>query len=167
VRHGLPGLLKNLGVTSLLDAPCGDGSWIQMLDWNIRYVGVDIVPALIESLRCQAGKGTFLLCDITKDPLPRADAVLCRDCFVHLSFDNINRAVRNFVASGADWLITTTFPEWRENVDCEDGDWRALNLELPPFGWGPPFYVLNERCNEGAGGWSDKSLAFWSLADLG
>jgi hypothetical protein len=51
------------------------------------------------------------------DALPPCGAILCRDCLVHLSFGNIERAVANFRRSGAVWLIATTFPEWRTNAD--------------------------------------------------
>jgi SAM-dependent methyltransferase len=167
LRAELPGLLEGLGVRSLLDAPCGDASWINHADLGTRYVGVDIVAALIENLRSAAAagkiKGEYHLADITRDPLPRCDAILCRDCLVHLSFANIERAVANFRTSGAVWLIATTFPEWQSNSDCEDGDWRALNFELKPFDWGPPVELLNENCLEAGGGWRDKSLGVWRL----
>jgi Methyltransferase domain len=171
LRAELPRLLERLAVASLLDAPCGDAGWINQADLGMRYVGVDIVPSLIERLQARAAageiNGEYHLADITRDPLPRCDAVLCRDALVHLSFANIAHAVANFKASGAAWLIATTFPEWQSNGDCEDGDWRALNFERAPFDWGPPLELLNENCTEAGGGWCDKSLGVWRLAGIG
>ena len=170
LRAELPRLLARLGVTSLLDAPCGDARWINAVNPGLRYVGVDIVPALIERLqaRATAGEttGDYRLADLTWDSLPRCDAILCRDCLVHLSFANIERAVANFRRSGATWLIATTFPGWQANRDCEDGDWRALNFERAPFSWRAPVELLNENCTEAGGGWRDKSLGVWRLSDL-
>lgn len=168
LRAKLPVLLDELDVSVLLDAPCGDAGWIVRAGLgDIRYIGVDIVPVLIARLRAeQAEFGEYAVADITCDPLPRADAILCRDCLVHLSFANIARAVENFRRSGARWLLATTFPEWRENRDCDDGDWRALNLERPPFGWGPPQFLITEECQEAGGGWTDKSLGVWRIADM-
>ena len=167
LRAELPPLFERLKVTSLLDAPCGDAGWINHAELGVRYVGIDIVPALIEGLQARAAtgeiKGEYHLADITCDPLPRCDAILCRDCLVHLSFANIERAVANFKASGAAWLIATTFPEWQANGDCEDGDWRALNFERAPFDWGTPMELINENCLEAGGGWRDKSLGVWRL----
>jgi SAM-dependent methyltransferase len=167
LRAELPALLKRLNVTSLLDAPCGDGGWIANTDLGVPVTGVDIVPDLIEWLRDRAAQGeiagSYQLADITADSLPRCDAILCRDCLVHLSFANIERALQNFRRSGAAWLITTTFPEWQINRDCEDGDWRALNFERAPFLWGRPVEILNENCLEAGGGWRDKSLGVWQL----
>jgi 2-polyprenyl-3-methyl-5-hydroxy-6-metoxy-1,4-benzoquinol methylase len=163
----LPALLRRLDVTSLLDAPCGDAGWILRADLGVRIIGVDIVPDLIETLRKRAARGEiegeYRLADITQDALPRCDAVLCRDCLVHLSFANIERAVQNFRHCGAAFLITTTFPEWQHNRDCEDGDWRALNFERAPFSWGAPVELINENCLEAGSGWRDKSLGVWRL----
>lgn len=167
LRAGLPPLLQRLQVSSLLDAPCGDAGWIARADLGVRVTGVDIVPDLIERLGERAARGEisgdYLLADVTTDSLPRCDAILCRDCLVHFSFANIKSAVDNFRRSGATWLITTTFPEWQHNSDCEDGDWRALNFERAPFCWGPPVELLNENCTEAGGGWRDKSLGVWRL----
>ena len=167
LRAELPPLLKRLNITSLLDAPCGDASWIARADLGVRITGIDIVPCLIERLRARAQRGElsgeYHLADVTRDLLPCCDAILCRDCLVHFSFANIARAVDNFRRSGATFLITTTFPEWRQNQDCEDGDWRALNFERAPFDWGRPVELLNENCTEAGGGWRDKSLGVWRL----
>jgi len=168
LRAELPQLFEKLAVTSLLDAPCGDAGWINQANLAVSIIGVDIVVSLIEALqvRSAAGeiKGEYHLADITRDPLPRCDAILCRDALVHLSFANIERAVANFRASGATWLIATTFPEWQTNGDCEDGDWRALNFERAPFDWGTPVELVNENCTESGGGWRDKSLGAWRLS---
>jgi SAM-dependent methyltransferase len=170
IRDALPDLLRRHRVRSLLDAPCGDAGWIARLKLDVDYTGIDIVPSLIEenSRRVASGElaGRFALADITRNELPSADLILCRDCLVHLSFANIARAVTRFRASGARLLLATTFPEWHDNRDCEDGDWRALNMERPPFNWPRPREVINERCEEGDGGWRDKSLALWRLDEV-
>ena len=44
-------------VSSLLDAPCGDAGWMNAANPGLRYVGVDIVPALIERLQARAAAG--------------------------------------------------------------------------------------------------------------
>jgi len=166
----LPPLLRDLGVRSLLDAPCGDAQWINRLGLDVEYTGVDIVPALVRALqqRAAAGEigGRYMVADITADALPRADAVLCRDCLVHLSFAHIGRALGNLRRSGATWLITTTFTALHANLDCDDGDWRALNLCRPPFGWPPPLALLDERCDEAGGAYRDKSLGVWRFDAL-
>jgi hypothetical protein len=163
-------LLARLEVRSLLDAPCGEIGWIVNCVGDVDYTGVDIVPALTAANIARAKRnnfvGRFVTADITRDALPRADLILCRDCLVHLSFENIHRAVTRLKASGSNWLLTTTFPLCEANSDCEDGDWRPLNMEIIPFCWPATPKLINEGCKEGDGGWCDKSLGLWSLADV-
>jgi hypothetical protein len=94
------------------------------------------------------------------------DLVLCRDCLVHLSNAHIRDAIENLRASGSTWLLTTTFRAHDQNGDLDDGDWRPLNLERPPFGFPPPVAVVNEGCSEHDGAFADKSLGLWRIADL-
>ncbi|WP_025037078.1 class I SAM-dependent methyltransferase [Bradyrhizobium sp. DOA9] len=170
LQEALPQLLQRLGARSLLDAPCGDAGWISRLKLDLDYTGIDIVPSLIDANRrrvaADGSSGRFLVADITRDALPQADVILCRDCLVHLSFANIHRALAQFRMSGARLLLVTTFPEWEDNQDCEDGDWRALNMQKAPFHWPAPHALVDERCEEGGGGWRDKSLGLWRLDEL-
>ncbi len=166
LRRELPQLLVTLGVRKLLDAPCGDGEWMSRAELGVAYVGMDIVPSVVEKAQARSAGGDYLVGDITQDALPRADAILCRDCLVHLSFANIRLALANIHRSGAKWLITTTFPSLQVNRECVDGYWRPLNLELEPFSWPPPQHLLVEDCTEGRGAWKDKSLGVWKLEDL-
>lgn len=160
----------NGSARALLDAPCGDAGWIGRIKLDLDYTGIDIVPSLIEADRRRVAggefSGRFLVADVTRDALPRADVILCRDCLVHLSFDNIARVLARFADSGVRFLLVTTFPEWNTNRDCEDGDWRALNMERAPFSWPAPRALINERCDEGDCGWRDKSLGLWRLNEL-
>jgi hypothetical protein len=166
LRRQLPRLFSELGVKTLLDIPCGDFRWMSEVDLGeVLYIGGDIVGALVEANRAKYGR-EFQHLDLCAGELPRADLVLCRDCLVHLSFANIGRALENLRRSASTWLLTTHFLECDQNVDIEDGDWRMLNFELEPFQWGPPQRVLVEGCAEAGGGYEDKTLALWRIADL-
>ncbi len=169
IEAAIPALISDLGIRTLLDAPCGDFSWMQYVDLGeCRYIGGDIVPELIQQNRERhtSAARTFTVLDLTSDPLPSADLILCRDCLVHLSYADIFSALRNIVASGTDYLLTTTFPDCPENEDITTGDWRLLNLERAPFNFPPPSYLINEGCTEGNGRFRDKSLGLWRVADL-
>jgi hypothetical protein len=177
LRAELPGLLHALGVSRLLDVPCGDFHWMSHVDFaeaGVKaYVGGDVVQAIVEANRARyALQGReFQRVDLTTGPLPLvdgapADAVFCRDCLVHLSFANIARVFDVLKASGARYLLTTTFLEQQENLDVADGDWRALNLQRSPFNLPIPLAVIVERCDEEGGAYADKALAAWRVADL-
>jgi hypothetical protein len=62
--------------------------------------------------------------------------------------------------------MTTTFTECEENVDIVTGDWRIINLQIPPFSLPEPVLILNEECTEGDGTYADKSLGLWKISDL-
>ncbi|WP_228000736.1 class I SAM-dependent methyltransferase [Nocardia australiensis] len=167
---GLPELLSRFGVRTLLDLPCGDFGWLSGVDLGVeRYIGADIVAELVEQNTqryASAGKREFRVLDLTADPLPEADAVLCRDCLVHLSFEDIGQALRNLRRSGSRYLLTTTFVELTANTDIPTGNWRPLNLRLAPFGFPEPLAILVEGCTEEDGAYADKALALWSISEL-
>lgn len=177
VRAGLPALLRQLGVRRLLDVPCGDFHWMAHVDLAAAgvtaYVGGDVVEAIVaaDRARYEMPGRMFVQVDLTTGPLPEvagaaADAVLCRDCLVHLSFANIARALAVVRSSGVRYLITTTFLEHEANTDVADGDWRLLNLARPPFNFPAPVGVLVEGCEEEGGAYADKALAAWLVSDL-
>jgi SAM-dependent methyltransferase len=169
VRGELPALLRRLSVRSLLDAPCGDCHWLAQAELDLdRYIGIDIVAELIASNRRQLGSARgfeFAVADLTADPLPRADLILCRDCWIHLSYLYIQRALQNFRASGATWLLTTHYPGLGANQDILSGQWRPLDLEAAPFSLPPPRQVIVEKEYDEGGRHFRRTLALWSLVE--
>jgi len=169
IRRSLPHLLQTIGARSLLDAPCGDFNWMQHVALGVdEYIGVDIVPDIVAgNQRRYGGKGRrFIGADLTRDDLPEVDVVLCRDCLVHLSYDDIRRALVNFKRSGSSYLLATTFIRWQANADIATGDWRPLNLQFPPFNFPPPIRTVVEGCTEVGDRYADKSLALWRQGDI-
>lgn len=169
IRREIPRILRETGVRSMLDAPCGDWFWMREVNLGIeRYIGVDIVDALIASNQAQFGRGgvSFDALDLSKDKLPKVDLIFSRDCLVHLSFDDTLRILRNFKASGAKYLLTTTFTDRSSNEDLGDGFWRPLNMQIAPFNFPPPIQLVNEGCTEGRGKFGDKSIGLWAMKDL-
>ena len=166
IRRELPALLKGLHVCSLLDAPCGDFHWMKELDPDVdRYVGADIVPDLIETNQALYGNSRrqFIVSDITRDPVPSFDLILCRDCFIHLSFKDIRRVLRNFHRSRSTYLLTTTFTELLHNRNIVTGRVRPVNLRKAPFNFPQPLKIINEECMEQGGEYPDKSLGLWKI----
>jgi hypothetical protein len=163
IMSHLPSLLQELEAETLLDAPCGDFNWMRFTKLGaVRYIGADVVPELIaRNRRLYGGEGRrFVVLDLTKDRLPRADVILCRDCLIHLSFRRIDAALANFKRSGARYLMCTTHTTVLENTDCPDGGWRNVNLHLPPFNFPPPQKLLVEDAELG------KCLGVWPLDEL-
>lgn len=165
----LPLIWEKYEVKSLLDIPCGDFNWMRHVDLGkVDYLGADIIPELVAKNSAQYERDGvhFKQLDVIRDQIPGLDLILCRDCLVHLSFDQIFSALNNICRSGSRYLLATTFTDRRENRDIVTGDWRPLNLEAFPFELPAPIELINEGCTEGDGAYDDKSLGLWCIADI-
>jgi hypothetical protein len=174
VREGLQRILSAYDIGSMLDVPCGDFHWMRAVDLSrVRYIGGDIVPDLVSRVAaahaCEggpdgAGRREFRVLNLIEDPLPTVDLVFCRDCLVHLSLKEAMACIENIRASGAKYLMTTTFWDGvARNRDIVHGRWRPLDLELEPFGFPPPIERVDER------GWyaeASKGMGLWRVAEL-
>lgn len=174
LRERLPGLIKELGVESMLDIPCGDFNWLSQTRLEVpSYVGADIVEKLVAANQARYRRAepsrsiSFIKMNLLTEPLPRHDLILCRDCLVHFSNADVAQALRQIKHSGSTYLLTTTFPPPRSNdKDIKTGEWRALNLEAAPFHLPKPLLTILEGATERKGRFPDKTLALWKIADL-
>ena len=161
IRQELPRLAQELAVRTILDAPCGDYNWFRAIDWHtaIDYLGGDIVEPLIERNQERfEDQGTrFMVLDVIQDPLPVRDLWLCRDCLFHLSERDIFRSLANFARSRIPYLLTSNHPECDVNVDIPTGEFRQINLTLPPFNLPPPRRVIDDWIE----GYPTRHLALW------
>jgi hypothetical protein len=164
-RETLPQLLAELGAASLLDAGCGDFNWMKTVNLNgIQYVGVDVVePLIIRNIELYTSESRiFLIGDITKDRLVKADVALCRHCLIHLSNRQVCLALRNLKTIGAKYLLATTFPVVKDNADIWPGSFRPINLEIPPFNLPKPLRIFHDS----RGTDRNSVLALWRFADI-
>jgi hypothetical protein len=169
LRRELPALLQEIGARILLDAPCGDFNWMKDAQLGVeQYIGVDVVPDLIAHNQSLYGNDErqFLVLDLTRDELPRVDVILCRDCFIHFSYRHIDAAIRNFKQSGSTYLLTNSYPGWRKNMNIRTGDFRHLNLALPPLNFPPPLKQIDEKSPEERDKFFGKILGLWKLSEL-
>lgn len=164
VRSQLPLLLKKLGAENLVDLGCGDFNWMKQIDLPCHYIGLDIVPMVVEENTKQYGGETreFRQHDAISDPLPpESDAILCREVLFHLSFSDTEKVMQNILKSSARYLIATTCQALKENHDIRTGDFRNINLMLPPFCLPTPMdSVQDDAVNK------DTVLAVWALAPM-
>jgi SAM-dependent methyltransferase len=170
IRRELPELVRELGIRRLLDIPCGDFHWMKEVDLGVdTYFGADIVAKMVEeNNRLHAdGVRSFLKLDITRDPLPQADLVFCRDCLVHLPETCVRQALENIRRSGANYLLTTTFPLQTRNKDVTfAGQWRPLNLQIAPFHFPAPLRLIDEHNTWKSDRYPGKSLGLWRVQDI-
>jgi SAM-dependent methyltransferase len=131
----------------IVDLGCGDfrvGSLLLRALPSVRYVGVDVVPELINYHQATHGgeRVRFMLADIIEHPLPTGHICLMRQVLQHLSNAQITRILDKL--SGFDVVyITEHYPNsqstFEPNLDKPPGaDVRLLRnsavcIDAPPF----------------------------------
>jgi hypothetical protein len=137
IRRELPQLIKKYSVTSMFDAPCGDGNWISNVELNCSYVGGDLVSSFVSSAkRKELNVYDF---DIRVNPFPPVDLWLCRACLYHLPWSHIRQALDNFISSDIPLALITSHVGTGESTDIKPGEFRRINFaEWDNFGLGEP-----------------------------
>lgn len=170
LRSLLPSIIEVLNVKTVVDAGCGDFTWMQTLNLPLdNYIGIDIVDYVIEEnkTKYQHERRTFLCLDITKDQLPSVDLIICRDCLQHLSYADMQEALANFKRSGAKYLLTTTYPDKLiNNNDIRSGDFHTINLQAHPFNFPEPLIFFREFSAEKTMVKAGKCMGVWRLEDI-
>ena len=136
---------------------------------NINYIGADIVPDLIQknTKEFTENNKNFKILDLTSDSLPYSDLIFCRDCLVHLSFEDIFKALENIKQTKSKYLMTTNFLFRDNNHNIPTGYWRTINLCKPPFNFNSPIENILENCSEGKDNeFADKALSIWEVKSI-
>ena len=170
----LPDFFKTYNINSVLDIPCGDFNWMKNVifpyvrEHELKYIGADIVDSLIKDnlAKYSSEHIDFLKLNLITDELPKTDLIFVRDCFVHLSYKDIQKAMHNIKKSGSKYLMSTTFTSHHDNHNIPNGDWRPINLQDAPFNFPEPEYVLIEKCTHGDGAYQDKAMGMWRIEVL-
>lgn len=159
----LPLLLKKYDIKTVVDAPCGDYNWFCKLDYNFdKYYGIDIVKDIIESnQRKYQNKNTlFMQGDILTCSIPKVDLIICRDCCIHLTLEEIKQCIQNFKKSGSKYLLITGYDNCNDNADIITGQFREINLFRSPFNLNGYIDKITDNESE------QKYLYLWILEDI-
>ena len=168
LRKRLPEVFNSYKISSMLDIPCGDFFWMKEVDLTgIKYIGADIVDDLAkQNSQFASDSVSFQTLDLTKDPLPKVDLIFVRDCLVHLSEELVMAAFENIKSSGIKYILTTDFPDTPTNRNIVTGQWREINLALPPYNLPNPIDEILEREDRYGGRYPDKRMGLWKVSDL-
>lgn len=146
-------LARFLEIRSLADAGCGDFSWMEQVSGQFSlYFGLDRDAALIADLdrRFGAKRGHFFAArDVAVGPLPKVDAILCRDLFEENSPDAVSAMLEQIKASGAKYMLASTTP----------GTAAPLDLSQPPFRLPPPLLQFPDGAD------SAKLMGAWRIPE--
>ncbi len=137
-------------IKTVIDVGCGDWAISRNISWgNVEYLGVDVVPELIDDLNRIYKKQNidFACIDLTCEELPAADLIIVKDVLQHLK----NESVLTFLRQLKKYklaLLTNDCNRYHQpywpfpwgtkevgivNSDISNGDWRPIQLRERPF----------------------------------
>lgn len=125
IRVWLPRLVIRHEIYSVCDAGAGDQFWISHMKWPVHYSGYDLIPR----------NPNVRQIDITREALPKCDAILCRMVLNHLDAPRILMALELFRKS-SHWLIATQFNG--EDLPKRSAQFSRLDLRKTPYNLGEP-----------------------------
>lgn len=127
-------IIKTDGQLIVLDIGCGDLAIAKGIEWgDALYIGVDSAdqswPAVDLGQRC-----IMRNFDALTKPLPEADLILCKEVLQHLSNEQVQTLLDRTAHYPRRLFTNSTFLNGKEvNEDITTGDFRAVDLTLPPF----------------------------------
>jgi hypothetical protein len=143
-RAAIPQWCAKYGITSVCDAGAGDLHYVRGIDWLVEYQAFDLCPWSPE----------VTAFDITTQPLPPCDAILCRMVLNHLDEMRIQMALHLFRQSGR-YLIATQFNG--EDLPQRSPQFTRLDLSKPPYSLGEPLESVQDGTEDTC------RLALWNL----
>jgi hypothetical protein len=155
----LSGFLKSIDCRRLVDIGCGDFNWMRHVGGDFEYLGIDIVPSVIEANNAAyAGERRRFICmDATQQPIePWGDVLICREVLFHLSLGSARRLLANIKAAGFKYVLLTSDTSIWFNSDIRNGDFRRINLSRSPFNLpAPQAQFADDKVSDG------RVLAVW------
>jgi SAM-dependent methyltransferase len=133
----LHSFLRHNQIRSVVDLGCGDWQFSRGVKWGeARYLGLDVVPHVLEKNRRRYGGATVEFDLSPADPraVRSADLLLVKDVFQHICNEKVSAYVREFPRFKY-VLVTNCIQKSRHlmNTDIADGGFRPVDLRLPPF----------------------------------
>ena len=112
-------LIREFGIELLIDAPCGDMTWMASVDLRgVEYVGIDVVQSVIEKNRQEHPSLTFMALDVADETSVdqlrslvrgRRTLILCRHLLFHLPVPDGRAVLGHLFQSSASYLLTSTY----------------------------------------------------------
>ncbi len=150
-RAALETIIDRCKIDGLIDAPCGQFSWIESIAKNVDYyMGIEIVEDLVRENERLHGKDCVFIQGNLVESFPKnlgdvqgKTLIFCRDLTQHLSKESTFKVLGNFINSGDDFLAITNYhvgentetPEWKNNIchSLDHGAFRKQNYLLAPY----------------------------------
>ena len=154
----LSDFLREVSCRRLVDIGCGDFNWMHTVAGDFDYLGIDVVPTVIEqnTSRYASARRSFRCGDAANEPIETGDVAICREVLFHLSFKDGLKLLRNIRSAGFRYVLFTTDNSVWFNSDIRSGDFRRVNLLKPPYSLPVPLRELaDDKVSKG------RALAVW------
>ena len=129
--------LKKYKIQSIIDMPCGDFNYMKEINLDyIDYNGYDISENAIERcLKYKKNNINFNILDATNQSLHYSDLVICKDLFIHLSFEDINKILENIIKSKCKYFAVSRYNNGNViNIDRVSSlNAQAIEITQDPF----------------------------------
>lgn len=135
-------IIEGYGIKSILDIGCGDVFWMRdLFDKVTKYVGVDIVPQVIEDNKTKFPEQEFFCKDMTteKDLAEfdnQYDLILALDVFHHLMHEEIESLVRFLclkLTHTDSLFLVKSHPEGKDRSLWVEKDERANPVDIENY----------------------------------
>ena len=158
-------IFNNLGIKNFIDCGCADFFWLSKLDWTgINYLGIDIVPELIEQNKKMFPGFHFVNINIVKE-FPNFvykngnRMIFIRDVFTHLQLADCLKIIENVKNSGAQYLMISS-----SSVNVNNDNTCLViyprNLRIKPFNFPEPLMTIKDKGKEGY------YMGIWNINEL-
>lgn len=146
-RNSLKEVILKYNIKSIVDAPCGDLTWMKTLfpffkEHGVSYTGVDIVKSQIDKHRQTFPEHTFLHVDMVLEKVPKADLIFSREMTQHLAAEDNMRIFNNWKMSGSTFVFQTNYESQAVgNFDKnfpDAGFNPNTNLQIEPYNFPAP-----------------------------
>lgn len=154
--------VRDLRIELLLDAPCGDKSWVggASLPSHTEYVGVDVTAASAASIVLDLVDTQKVYEKLSPIVAHRTTLVLCRHLLFHLPHSEGIQVIQNLKGTGARWLLTSTYLRAEDNErDFVFADGHKTNLLKSPYCLDDPLELYRDAH-------PDQYLALFDLHNL-
>ena len=170
LRSALSELIRQRGIRTFLDVPCGDFNWMKHVvtaNPGLVYIGGDIVEELVAQNRAKYSQQrvSFHHLDLTSSQLPAADILMCRGCLHHMSYADTRDALGQFLQSKIPLFLTTNHIHSGDlaNHDIVTGDYRLIDLFAPPYSFAKNVLWKSPECVPSV---HQSELCLWSREQI-
>ncbi len=165
LRSQLSKLWPKYNIQKIFDAGSYDAAWqVQTIAKEVQYSAGEINPELV-ALAQHGNPGLDIVkFDITEDSLPDVDLLFVRDLTIHLSHDQKNKVVQNWLNSKIPYLLVSHNPSTLHNQEIDlSGSvfpFADVNWQLLPWNWSAPLEILWEIGPNG------RSMSLWHRSQI-